>query len=65
MVHVDFDRAAEGPFVATIAHRYLTLSLRVPMLYEVLPQDSAMPVSYTGRAASAFRHPFRPLAGYA
>lgn len=45
-IHVDPARAAEGPFGTTIAHGFLTLSLCVPMLYEVLPHDSAMAVNY-------------------
>ncbi len=37
-IHVDPARAAaEGPFGSTVAHGFLTLSLCVPMLYEVLP----------------------------
>ena len=36
-IHVDPERAAAGPFGTTIAHGFLTLSLCVPMLYEVLP----------------------------
>ncbi len=35
-IHVDPDRAAAGPFGGTIAHGYLTLSLAVPMLSEIL-----------------------------
>ena len=45
-IHVDPARAAEGPFGTTIAHGFLTLSLCVPMLYEVLPQEGAMAVNY-------------------
>ena len=37
-IHVDPERAADGPFGTTIAHGFLTLSLCVPMLYEVLPE---------------------------
>lgn len=36
-IHVDPVRAASGPFGRTIAHGFLTLSLCVPMLYELLP----------------------------
>ena len=39
-IHVDRERAASGPFGTTIAHGYLTLSLVVPMLGEVLPRDA-------------------------
>jgi acyl dehydratase len=46
-IHVDQERARLGPFGATIAHGYLTLSL-IPMLmheiYEV--QDARMAVNY-------------------
>jgi len=46
-IHVDAERAAEGPFGTTIAHGYLTLSLCVPMLYEVLPgRGATMAVNY-------------------
>ncbi|HXF98733.1 MAG TPA: MaoC family dehydratase [Gaiellaceae bacterium] len=36
-IHVDRERAATGPFGTTVAHGFLTLSLCVPMLYELLP----------------------------
>jgi acyl dehydratase len=45
-IHVDPERAAAGPFGTTIAHGFLTLSLCVPMLYEVLPARGAMAVNY-------------------
>ena len=45
-IHVDAERAAEGPFGTTIAHGFLTLSLCVPMLYEILPERGAMAVNY-------------------
>jgi acyl dehydratase len=46
-IHVDSDRAGDGPFGTTIAHGFLTLSLCVPMLYEILPEnESAMAVNY-------------------
>jgi acyl dehydratase len=45
-IHTDPARAAEGPFGTTIAHGFLTLSLCVPMLYEVLPPDDGMAVNY-------------------
>ena len=35
-IHTDPDRAASGPFGTTIAHGYLTLSLLVPLLEQVL-----------------------------
>ena len=45
-IHVDPERAAEGPFGTTIAHGFLTLSLCVPMLYELLPPAQGMVVNY-------------------
>jgi acyl dehydratase len=45
-IHTDPVRAAEGPFGTTIAHGFLTLSLCVPMLYEVMPASGAMVVNY-------------------
>lgn len=45
-IHVDAERAADGPFGTTIAHGFLTLSLCVPMLYEVLPRAAGMSVNY-------------------
>ena len=38
-IHVDPERAKEGPFGTTIAHGYLTLSLLVPMLAGVMTLD--------------------------
>jgi acyl dehydratase len=46
-IHVDPVRAAEGPFGTTVAHGFLTLSLLVPLLAEVLPPTGhAMAVNY-------------------
>ena len=45
-IHTDPERAAAGPFGTTIAHGFLTLSLCVPMLYEVLPPTGGMVVNY-------------------
>ena len=45
-IHVDAERAARGLFGTTIAHGFLTLSLCVPMLSEVLPRSSGMVVNY-------------------
>jgi acyl dehydratase len=46
-IHVDPERAAQGPFGTTIAHGYLSLSL-LPMLLHELVQvsDAAMGVNY-------------------
>jgi acyl dehydratase len=35
-IHLDVDRAAAGPYGATIAHGYLTLSLLSPLLKDLL-----------------------------
>jgi acyl dehydratase len=35
-IHVDAEKAASGPFGATIAHGYLTLSLVIPMFNDLL-----------------------------
>src|SRR3982750_2180130 len=47
-IHVDVERAkAESPFGGPIAHGYLTLSLLVPLLAQVLVvSDAAMGVNY-------------------
>jgi len=45
-IHTDPVRAAEGPFGTTIAHGFLTLSLCVPMLYDVLPASGVTVVNY-------------------
>lgn len=45
-IHTDEERAAAGPFGTTIAHGFLTLSLCVPMLYEVFPPTEDMLVNY-------------------
>jgi acyl dehydratase len=46
-IHVDPQRAAQGPFGQTIGHGYLTLSLIPGMSYEVLPrQEGGMGINY-------------------
>ena len=45
-IHVDAARAATGPFGETIAHGFLTLSLIVPMLDEVLPPTGGVTINY-------------------
>lgn len=35
-IHTDPERSASGPFGTTIAHGYLTLSLLIPLLEEIL-----------------------------
>jgi acyl dehydratase len=46
-IHVDPERAAQGPFGQTIGHGYLTLSLIPMMSYEVMPrQEGGMGINY-------------------
>ena len=45
-IHVDPVAAASGPFGTTVAHGFLTLSLVVPLLYEVAPPDGVVLVNY-------------------
>jgi acyl dehydratase len=45
-IHVDPVAAAAGPFGTTVAHGFLTLSLVVPLLYEVAPPDGPVLVNY-------------------
>jgi acyl dehydratase len=46
-IHTDPERAAAGPFGGTIAHGFLTLSLCVPFLYELMPDRRfALTVNY-------------------
>ena len=45
-IHVDAERAGTGPFGTTIAHGFLTLSLCVPMLDQLLPPAEGMVLNY-------------------
>jgi acyl dehydratase len=45
-IHVDPERAKEGPFGSTIAHGYLTLSLIPAASFEVVPQRGSMGINY-------------------
>ena len=46
-IHIDPERAAQGPFGTTIAHGYLTLSLLVPLLAQIVDvQGIRMAVNY-------------------
>ena len=45
-IHVDPERAKEGPFGTTIAHGYLTLSLLPVASYEVVPRQGGMSINY-------------------
>jgi acyl dehydratase len=45
-IHVDPERAKEGPFGTTIGHGYLTLSLLPVASYEVIPRQGRMGINY-------------------
>ncbi|MDH4117801.1 MAG: MaoC family dehydratase [Acidimicrobiia bacterium] len=46
-IHIDPERAAAGPFGATIAQGYLTMSLIVPLTSQIsLPVDARMSINY-------------------
>lgn len=47
-IHVDPERAAQGPFGTTVAHGYLTLSLLVKMVQdlELFPEGLQLVVNY-------------------
>jgi acyl dehydratase len=46
-IHVDQERAKDGPFGGTIGHGYLTLSLLPSASYEVVPrQGGSMSINY-------------------
>jgi acyl dehydratase len=45
-IHVDPDRAKDGPFGTTIGHGYLTLSLLPVASYEVVPRQGRMGINY-------------------
>jgi acyl dehydratase len=45
-IHVDPERAKEGPFGTTIGHGYLTLSLLPVASYEVIPREGRMGINY-------------------
>ncbi|MET8811682.1 MaoC family dehydratase [Streptomyces sp. NPDC004549] len=58
-IHTDPERAADGPFGATIAHGYLTLSLLPALVREVYRTEGvAMAVNY-GLNKVRFIHPVR------
>jgi acyl dehydratase len=45
-IHVDPEKAKDGPFGSTIAHGYLTLSLLPVASYEVVPRSGGMAINY-------------------
>lgn len=62
-IHIDPERAAAGPFGATIAQGYLTMSLMVPMLTEIgLPID-APPRLAVNYGLNRLRFPAPVIAG--
>lgn len=64
-IHIDPERAAkESPFGGPIAHGYLTLSLIIPMWYEVLKVDSVTLALNYGLDKVRFTNRYRPVAEY-
>ena len=58
-IHVDVERAKDGPYGGTIAHGYLTLSLVIPFYTELLEiRDIRMGINY-GLDRVRFPHPVR------
>jgi acyl dehydratase len=56
-IHVDVERAKDGPFGGPIAHGYLTLSLVIPLFGEILKVEGVkMGVNY-GLEKVRFPHP--------
>jgi acyl dehydratase len=45
-IHVDAEKAKDGPFGTTIGHGYLTLSLLPAASYEVVPRQGGMGINY-------------------
>lgn len=45
-IHVDAERAAAGPFGTTVAHGFLTLSLCIPAVRELLPPSGGAMINY-------------------
>ena len=58
-IHVDVERAQDGPFGGTIAHGYLTLSLVIPLFGEILTIEGIkMGINY-GLEKVRFPNPVR------
>ncbi|MFD7772998.1 MaoC family dehydratase [Streptomyces sp. NPDC059753] len=58
-IHTDPARAVDGPFGATIAHGYLTLSLIIPLFNQLLTiQGTSMSINY-GLDKVRFPHPVK------
>lgn len=59
-IHVDPERAANGPFGSTVAHGYLTLALLAPAHFELLSlPDSGVTVVNRGLDRVRFTAPVR------
>ncbi|MGT2427462.1 MaoC family dehydratase [Amnibacterium kyonggiense] len=58
-IHVDPDRAADGPFGATVAHGYLSLSLLAPLMFELLQVDACALVVNAGSDRVRYVSPVR------
>lgn len=58
-IHVDPDRAREGPFGGTVAHGFLTLSLSTGLLYEVVTVDEVSVILNYGLNRVRFPAPVR------
>ena len=58
-IHVDVERARQGPFGGTIAHGFLTLSMLPEMLVELLRVDGARMVINYGLNRVRFVTPVR------
>jgi acyl dehydratase len=58
-IHVDPDRARQGPFGGTVAHGFLTLSLSTALLYEVVTVDEVSVILNYGLNRVRFPAPVR------
>ena len=58
-IHVDAERAADGPFGATIAHGFLTLSLLPPLLHQLYRVDGVRMAVNSGLDRVRFMAPVR------
>lgn len=58
-IHVDPERAADGPFGGTIAHGYLSLSLLAPAMFELLVVEGAALVINAGSDRVRFLTPVK------
>ncbi|MBA2740271.1 MAG: MaoC family dehydratase [Nocardioidaceae bacterium] len=58
-IHVDVDRAADGPFGGTIAHGYLTLSMLPMLAADVVAYEGCSAVINYGADKVRFPQPLR------